>query len=217
MRINLSAALLACGLMVGASAQAAMVGSFANPVVLEDFDQLGFVSTGPITLAGGQIIATSNVLATYDALPVDLGRNGSWGVDGFVAIGDFYQYSTTPSVTDSLTFTSFSGVSSLGAEFNIYKDAATSGNLLLEALGFNGLVLESAQVSIGLNDPAAFNQSAFYGFSRTSNDIFALRITGDGFVADNLMTSAVPAPASLPLFISALALFGLLRRKLKRT
>jgi hypothetical protein len=215
MRINFSAALLACGLMVGASAQAAMVGSFANPVVLEDFDQLGFVSTGPITLAGGQIIATSNVLATYDALPVDLGSNGAWGVDGYVGIGDFYQFSTTPSATDSLTFTSLAGLSSLGAEFNIYKDELSGGNFLLEALGVNGAVLESAQVSIGFNDPAAFNQSAFYGFTRASNDIFALRITGDGFVADNLMTSAVPVPASLPLFLSGMAVFYALRRRKK--
>lgn len=216
MKRTLSAVLLGASLLFGASAQAAVVGSFANSVLIEDFEGLGFVSTGPITLAGGQVIATSNVLATYDYLPVDLGSNGAWGLDGFVGIGDYYNFTTAPSATDSLTFTSFAGLTNLGADFSIYKDASTSGSLLLEALGANGSVLESTQVTIDFNDPTSYNRSVFYGFSRTSNDIFGMRVSGDGFVVDNLMTSAVPVPASLPLFVSALALFGLLRRKIKR-
>lgn len=210
---NISALLLGLGLMIGSTAQAAVVGSLANPLLLEDFEGLGFVSSGPITLASGQLIATSNVLATYDSLPVDLGTNGVWGLDGYVGIGDYYSYSTSPSATDSLTFTSFAGLANIGADFNHYADGITSGSLLLEALGLNGAVLESTQVAINLADPAGYNRSAFYGFSRPTSDIFALRITGDGFVVDNLMTSAVPAPASLPLFVAGLGLFYGLRRR----
>ncbi len=215
MKRTFSAVLLGASLLLGASAQAAVVGSFSNSVVIEDFEGLGFVSTGPITLAGGQVIATSNVLATYDYLPVDLGSNGAWGLDGYVGIGDYYNYSTTPSATDSLTFNSFTGLSNLGADFSIYKDAMTSGTLMLEALGMNGAVLESTQVTIDFNDPASYNRSAFVGFTRASNDIFGMRITGDGFVVDNLMTSAVPVPASLPLFLSGMGLFYALRRRKK--
>lgn len=210
-----SALVLGAGLLLGASAQAATVSSFSNTLVLETFDDLGFVSSGPITLAGGQVIATSNVLATYDSLPLDLGSNGTWGLDGFVAIGDYYNYTTTPSATDSLTFTSFAALSSLGAELSIYKDALSSGSLLLEALGMNGAVLESTQVTLDFNDPASYNRAAVFGFVRAANDIHGLRITGDGFVVDNLMTSAVPVPASLPLFLSGMGLFYALRRRKK--
>jgi hypothetical protein len=210
-----SALVLGAGLLMGASAQAAVVGGFSNTLVLENFDDLGFVSAGPITLAGGQVIATSNVLSTYDSLPLDLGSNGTWGLDGFVAIGDYYNYTTSPSASDSLTFTSFAAMSSLGAELSIYKDATSSGSLLLEALGVNGAVLESTQVSLDFNDPAAYNRAAVFGFVRTAADIHGLRITGDGFVVDNLMTSAVPVPASLPLFLSGIGVLYALRRRKK--
>ncbi len=216
MTIKFSAVLLGASLMIGASAQAAVIGGLSNSVVLEDFENLenlGFITTGPVALAAGQVIATSNVIATYDSLPVDLGSNGAWGTDGYVGIGDYYNFSTTPSPTDSLTFTSLAGLSSLGADFSIYQDEFTTEDLLLEALSYDGSVLESTLVAIAFQDPASYNRSAFYGFARASNDIFGLRVTGDGFVIDNLSTAVVPEPGALPLLVSALGVFFGLRRK----
>ena len=215
MTIKFSAALLGASLLISVSAQAALVSNFSNSVLLEDFEDLGFVSSGPVVLADGQVTASSNVLATYDYLPVDLGSNGAWGLDGYVGIGDYYNFSTTPSASDSLTFAFSTGLSSIGAQYSIFKDESTSGGLLLEALGSDGSVLESNLLAIAFQSPDSYNMSAFYGFSRTSNDIFALRVTGDGFVLDDLSTdvTAVPLPAALPLLASALALFGFFGRR----
>ncbi len=215
MTIKFFAALLGATLLISTSAQAALVNHFSNSVLLEDFEDLGFVSSGPVVLANGQVTATSNVLATYDYLPVDLGSNGTWGLDGFVGIGDYYHFSTTPSATDSLTFNLTTGLSSIGAQYSIFKDDMTIGELLLEALSVDGSVLESSVITIDFQAPDSYNWSAFYGFSRASNDIFGLRITGDGFVLDDLATDAttVPVTATLPLLASGLVFFGLVRRR----
>lgn len=207
---KISAALVGVSLLLSASAQAAMVNSFTNAVLLEDFEGLGFVSSGPVVLAGGQVTASSNVLATYDYLPVDLGSNGSWGVDGFVGIGDYYNFTTTPSASDSLTFTFTNGLAGVGANYSIYRaDGSNTAHLLLEVLGLDGSVLESTIASIDFQSPNSLNASLFYGFSRATSDIYGLRVTGDGFVIDDLTANdvtAVPIPAALPLFLSAIGM-----------
>lgn len=206
---KISAALVGVSLLLSVSAQAAMVNSFTNAVLLEDFEGLGFVSSGPVALAGGQVTASSNVLATYDYLPVDLGSNGAWGLDGFVGIGDYYNFTTMPSPSDSLTFTFANGLAGVGANYSIYKADGNTGSLLLEVLDLYGSVLESTTAFIDFQSPNSLNASAFYGFSRATSDIYGLRVTGDGFVIDDLTANdvtAVPIPAALPLFLSAIGM-----------
>ena len=61
------------------------------------------------------------------------------------------------------------------------------------------------------NDPFGTNAAVFRGFVRNTADIVALRVSGDGFVGDNL--SAVPVPAALPLMLGGLAALGARRRR----
>ena len=206
-------ALLGAGLLMSTTTQAAVVSDLSSVLtVVEDFEDLGFISSGPVNLGGG-ITASSSIIATYDYLPVDLGTNGAWGIDGYVGIGDYYNFTTTPSASDNLTFSLAVGQFAIGADFSIYKDEFTTGEITLEALDSNGDVLEFTTFTVDLNDIDAFNVSVFKGFLRSENDIFGLRVTGDGFVVDNLTVTTVPVPAALPLFVAGMGFLASRRKR----
>jgi len=212
------AALAGFALLASAPASAGVVSGFTNALVVENFDALGanggFVTSTSQSLAGGLVTATANTAVTYTGFPLELGTNGAWGLDGYAAIGDFVTFESIPSATDSLTFTFASGQVGVGAEFNIFRDAAEgfTSDILLEALDLNGGVLKATTFTVDFGDIDAFNAFVFKGFFRGQGDIFGLRVTGDGFVVDNL-TTAVPVPAALPLMLGAMGLLGATRRK----
>jgi hypothetical protein len=198
-----------------AQASAAVISDPGLLQVVEDFE--GFdvlVTQGPQALGGG-VQVVSSIDSTLGAVAVDLGENGVWGAgDKFAGIGDL---SFTPGSFDydgSMTFSWNTGAGGTGAVFSIYQEEGGSAEVLLEALAQGGAVLESTSLLINLADPLLYNAGVFAGFLRPGNDIYGLRVSGDGFVLDDLAVGVVPVPAALPLFLSGVAMLGLgLRRR----
>lgn len=211
---NLIGTALLAGSVVALSAQAAVVTNNSGFGLVEDFEGFdGLVTKGPQALSGGAMV-TSTVFSTIGAFAADLSNNGTWGAgNNFAGIGDLSSIpSTNEGFVGSITFDLGVARNSVGADFSIFKDGSVTGEITIEALGAGNTVLESLAFSIDLGDPLLLNQAVFRGFLRGSADIVALRISGDGFVVDNL--SAVPVPAALPLLLGGLAVMGArLRRR----
>lgn len=217
---------LLCALLAGASfaavnTQAAIVNSDAGFSLVEDFESFdGLVEKGPIGIAGGGVFESS-VYSTLGASAVDLGDNGTWGAGNkFAGIGDLsFTPSTNEGFVGNMTFTlGGAPVRGVGANFSIFKDASTSGQVTIEALGAGGAVLETHDFIVNFNDINLTNASLFLGFVRGSHDIEALRVSGDGFVLDNLSVQPVPIPAAAFLMFPPLAgALGWARRNARRT
>ncbi|MBC8108501.1 MAG: hypothetical protein H7Z14_18090, partial [Anaerolineae bacterium] len=176
--------------------------------IVENFELFdGVVTHGPLLLSNG-VTMTSSVYSTIGANAVDLVDNGVWGAGNrFAGIGDLSSIpSTSEGYLGSMTFDLGASVNGVGALFSIYNDGAVSGDLLIEALGAGNSVLEMFTFAVDLNDPFATNAGLFFGFSRASADIVALRVSGDGFVLDDLSMQPVPLPAALPLLLGGMAL-----------
>lgn len=190
------------------AAQAAVVNSDTGFVVFEDFESFdGLVTKGPESLGGG-ITFSSDVYSTIGAFAADLGDNGTWGSGNkFAGIGDLsFNPATNEGFVGSMTFQLGALSDRIGALFSTYQDSSVPGQVTIEALGVGANVLESHSFSIAFGDPALLNQGVFVGFLRASPDIAALRVSGDGFVVDNVST--VPLPATLPLLLSGLGMLA---------
>ncbi len=209
-------ALLASAAFTSVSAQAAVVNSNVGFTVLEDFEGFdGLVEKGPTGIAGGGVFS-SDVYSTLGAYAVDLVDNGTWGAGNkFAGIGDLsFTPSTDEGFVGSMTFTLGSAPTfGVGAKFSVYNNGAPV-DIIIEALGAGNNILETLTFSIDLDDPFANNAGPFVGFSRTSADIIGLRISGDGFVVDNLSVQAVPVPSAFALMLSGmLGLVGFAKRR----
>lgn len=206
-------ALMAAGLFT-ASAQAAVISSSAGFSVIEDFEGFDSLVTHGTALGNGAYV-TSDVYSTIGADDVDLLDNGVWGAGNrFAGIGDLsYAPSTSEGYVGSMTFDLGAGYNGVGALFSIYNDGTVSGEVTIDALGAGNTVLQSHSFAVDLNDPLQYNAGLFYGFTSASADIVALRVSGDGFVVDNVSVSTVPVPAALPLFISGLGILGAVVRR----
>lgn len=183
--------------------------------IVEDFEMFdGVVTHGPLLLSNG-VTVTSSVYSTIGANAVDLVDNGVWGAGNrFAGIGDLSSIpSTNQGYLGSMTFDLGASVSGVGALFSIFNDGAVSGEVMIEALGTGNSVLELFTFIVDLNDPFSYNDGLFFGFSRAASDIVALRVSGDGFVLDNLSVQPVPLPAALPLLLGGLAAMGALARR----
>jgi hypothetical protein len=222
MRVNttkqaLTAVFLTAAGAVGApAAQAALfTGSALFGPVDEDFELFdNLVTAGPVALGGG-ITLVSDIESTLGATAVDLLDNGTWGAGKhFAGIGDTSPFGFSPSYDGSMTF-SFSNAFAAGAYLSIYQDLSDGDavEILIEALGTGDAVLESYSVAVNFGDPFASNAGLFYGIQRQTGDILGLRISGDGFVLDDLRVAAVPVPAALPLMFGALGLLAACRRR----
>lgn len=213
--------ILMCALLAGAAftsvnAQAGVVDSNAGFTVLEDFENFdGLVEKGPIGIAGSGVFQSS-VYSTLGANAVNLVDNGTWGAGNkFAGIGDLsYQPSTNEGFVGSMTFTLGSAPAfGIGAKFSIYNDGAPT-NITIEALGLGNSVLESYEFTVDLDNLDAINEGVFAGFNRTTADIIGLRISGDGFVVDDLSVRPVPVPpAFAPMLSGVLGLFGFAKRR----
>ncbi len=210
--------LLLSMLLTAAAFQTPAFGAVTNDAslltVVEDFETFdGFVTQGPVALGGG-LQVTSSIDSTLGAVGVDLRENGIWGAGNYVAgIGDLSFNPQSSNYDGSMTFTRTSATDGIGALFSIYQEVNGTAEILLEALSQGGAVLESASLLINFADPLLYDFGTFAGFIRASNDIYGLRVSGDGFVLDNVAVGVVPVPAALPLFLSGLSVLGFAARR----
>jgi hypothetical protein len=204
--------LAVAALMLPGLAAAASTGNAGLFTVVETFEGFdGLVTQGPVALGGGATV-TSTIDATIGAFAVDLGENGVWGAgDNFAGIGDLSPFPLGFDYNGTMTFSWAAGLYGAGADFSIYQAPGGTAEILLEALAIDGGVLESTTLLVNYADPLLYNAGQFLGFLRPTADLYGLRISGDGFVVDDL--AVVPVPAALPLFAGGLALLGAVRRR----
>lgn len=197
------------------NATATVVTSDTGFSVIEDFQGFdGLVTKGPVALGGGAS-ASSGVFSTLGASAVDLVDNGTWGAGNkFAGIGDLsFLPSTNEGYIGSMTFDLGYAYNGVGAYFSVYNDGAPA-NITIEALDAGNSVLESNIFTVDLGDPFATNAGLFVGFSRTTADVIRLRVSGDGFVVDDLSVQPVPVPPAFALLLSGmLAFFGFAKRR----
>jgi hypothetical protein len=180
----------------------------------EDFESYdGLVTQGPASIGGGATW-TSGIDSTLGAFAVDLGDNGTWGAgNNFAGIGDLFNGGTeyNGAVTVMFNAASFGA----GAQFSIFQIEGGTAAITLEALGAGNAVLEAHSFVINFADPFLNNASTFYGIGRDTAEMTGLRISGDGFVLDDLRiaTSPVPVPAALPLLLSGIGLLSAAARR----
>jgi hypothetical protein len=208
--------LIAAGVIAGMSGAQAAVVTTNTFTVVETFASFDNLVTQGSTSLGGGLSVTSTIDSTIGATDVDLGANGLWGAgDNFAGIGNIAPFQTSPSYDGSMTFALGGGYAGVGATFSIYQaDGAGTASILLEALSFSGTVLESTSFTLNINDASLYNVGQFYGFQRGADEIFSFRVSGDGFVLDDVSVAPVPLPAGLPLLVSGLlGAFGAFRRR----
>lgn len=216
---TLAAALLAGGSLVALPATADILLSphptgFGVPVeTFEGFD--GLVTMGPTALGGG-VILTSTIDSTLGAYVADLGANGIWGgADRFAGIGDLSGFGSA--TVGSMTFSFATPAFAAGVFLNHYVPPGGRASVTIEALGSGDSVLESQKLTV-FTDPSSYDAGLFVGVNRPTADLLGLRISGDGFVLDDLFVTqseiaSVPLPAAALLLGGALGLMGLMPRR----
>jgi MYXO-CTERM domain-containing protein len=196
-----AAVLAAASVSAQAAAISVPVGSLFTDAVVIDFESFdGLINeTGSVSLGQG-VTFSGATDAELSPTTRDLGTNGAWtfGLNGFVASGS----------DGVLTFSFESLQHGVGA----LVSHNGGGTLQVQALGVGGGVLESYSVTFAADGGIdAYDQGTYVGFSRDLTDIKALRITGDGAVADKV--SAVPEPESYALGLVGLGLVGAIARR----
>ena len=210
----MATALVASFAVLPMAAQASVVTSNTGFTVVEDFEGFdNLVTQGPENLNNG-IVVTSDVFSTIGASAADLIDNGTWGAgNNFAGIGDLAFIPTTSTgFVGSMTFSLGGSYNGVGALFSIYNDGNVPGEITIEALDSANAVLESTSFVVDLNNFSLENAGLFYGFTSTSANITGLRVSGDGFVLDNVSVNQVPLPGAFVFMFSGIAGWLLRRR-----
>jgi len=176
---------------------------------------------GPEFLPGG---------ITFTAAPGGGGNSGQgsvigqgpYGLNGNGSFGGDAVYIGVDSGTGYAELAFDTAVSSFGAYWNYAVPQAQNWDApVITAYDAGDNVLGSFDLSVlaPISTPGGFNQFMFRGIESDSADIKKIRFGGSYILLagspDGDVPTDVPVPAGLPLLITALAGFGLMRRKAK--
>lgn len=212
----LKAAFAGLVLSVSGFANAGLITSeLITPDNTVDFSQFGAFNftNGPIeigALVGESIIwSSTNNSSVIGNGAYGLASNGSWNdMNGYIGLN----------TGNGSMFISFAD----GPihEFSLLTNYAPgNGQFILEAFGFDNVLLESYDITaLAPIVTNTNNTGASRGISRENNDIYSIRLSNAYVVADNLsfnrLSQEVPEPSTLAIF--ALGIMGLASRKFKK-
>lgn len=212
--------------VVTGSAQAALVGSFAElsaGALVQQFDDTAAYSTGgPRVQIGASLGTDVGVSASngtlYFGAPFgawSLGDNGEWTGAAFVGIDG--AGNPDQGVFPTLRF-DFGGnrTSEVGALMNFDPGFQYGGlplPLYIAAYDANGTLIEDYEVPVftpadGFGNPA-INQGAFYGIKLATASIASFEVSGPYAVVDNFaFLTPVPEPSTYALLLLGLGVTG---------
>lgn len=204
----------------------------AQTVLLTDASQI--TSPGLIDFNTGPVVSDGTGPAQ---IGTPVGRNITWeaSANGYLGYNSGFglvnngswedsktRHTALNSYTGSMTFRFVDGpVRAVGGFVNYLQNGTNSGDdPIIEALGAGDVVLASYNLATDapISTPGQENGGAFRGIARASADIHAFRLRNDKFVLDDLrftneMASAVPEPGAALLFLPAVSVVLLIRRR----
>lgn len=191
-------------------AAAYSITKLSDGVALTMPDNGAGVSAGRL---GDQAFVFSETLSnTYfgRTTQIDFPRSNSWS--GVPAAG-------LDAATGALTIVFDTPISAFLADLNWQVFGSNRKPITFEAIGSNGLVIESHSLTNGVNSNFWDPDSPF-GIKRDANEIFAIRMS-NGYVAFRdasfeRLSSAVPEPATWALMIVGFGAAGAMVRSQRR-
>ncbi len=210
----------AAALTLMGAAQAASINSatatFTGTTELITFDGYdNLLSSGQYLDGDGDVLFSSDSLATLGADNQDLGQNGLWGARVFGPTGTGEGNFLAAFSPILFNFGADGPQQQVGAYMNLFQGDPKVNSITLTAYGESMNVLETFSVLVN-TDFAGYNEGRFLGFSRASADIYNFGISGGTIVLDNLTLSAVPEPEALVLMMVGVLGLAATRRHNKR-
>ena len=208
--------------LIAAALLAATVGAQAAPVIADSATFTGDVITfnefdgltvdGSLNLGNG-VTLTTTPNAIVGQFAQDLGDNGLWSsIGNDNRDGNFLAAAFTTN-RGEIGFSFANPVSSVGAFINQYQpNGVTTNNVMVVAYDINGHVLESFQLTID-TDAFGYDEGKFVGFTRATADIYGFGFVDGSVVIDNVVTAAVPEPATWGLMLVGLGVAGFAARR----
>lgn len=210
-RTALSSVIVAAAIIGAATPAAAYsITKLSNGVALAMQDNGAGASAGRL---GDQAFVFSETLSnTYfgRTTQIDFPRSNSWA--GVPAAG-------LDAATGALTIVFDTPISAFLADLNWQVFGSNRQPITFEAIGSNGLVIESHRLTNGVNSNI-WDPDDFFGIKRDANEIFAIRMS-NGYVAFRdasfeRLSSGVPEPTSWALMIVGFGAAGAMVRSQRR-
>lgn len=206
-----AAALLAASVSAQAAPVVADSATFTGDVIT--FNEFDGLTVGSSLDLGNGVTLTTTASAVAGQYAQDLGDNGLWSSIGNANRDGNFLASTFTNNRGEIGFSFANPVSSVGAFVNQYQvSGSTANSLLVVAYDVHGYVLESFRVTID-TDAFGYDEGKFLGFQRATADIYGFGFVDGSVVIDNVVTSAVPEPATWGLMLAGLGVAGFVARR----
>lgn len=208
--------------LFAAALLAASVGAQAAPVIADSatftgdvitFNEFDGLTVGSSLDLGNGVTLTTTANAIVGQNAQALGDNGLWSVVGNDNRDGTFLASAFTTNRGEIGFSFANPVSSVGAFVNQYQvEGKTNNSMLVVAYDIDGYVLESFRISVD-TDAFGYDEGKFVGFQRANADIYGFGIVDGSVVIDNVVTAAVPEPATWGLMLAGLGIAGVAARR----